>query len=117
LAKRVQNIHWSIAWFLAIAVALAQLGALSHTYSHIPALTAGQSCAAAASVQPSNRASHDYCGDCLSFAPLLSMGGTAWALLAITPVGRLGEPNAQAPSVAESPLTLAFRSRAPPTLS
>ena len=90
----------------AVALLIAQLGAMAHAYSHTAAT-------APASTHQSNP-SHDFCGDCLSFAPLLSAAGTPAAPSVVAPQGRSLAAIAGSRSLVDLPLTLAFRSRAPP---
>jgi len=117
LAKQVQRTHWLIVWLATLAIAAAQLGAVSHAYSHLPPTLVGHVAGATVGSQSSNPGDRDYCGDCLSFAPLLSMGGITTAVPNILPLACAIAPNAVAREVPESPLSLAFRSRAPPTLA
>jgi hypothetical protein len=91
----------------AIAVLIAQLGAVAHAYAHVPD---GQP----ASTYPANNGSHDFCSDCLNFAPLLSAAGAPAALPLIEPPGRGAGVHAGCRSLVHRHLHLAFRSRAPP---
>jgi hypothetical protein len=96
-----------VAVITAVALLIAQFGAMAHAYSHGPALKG-------APTHQSNPGSHDYCSDCLNFAPLLSPAGTPAALPLIEPQGRgFAVPAACRSLVYLSP-RLAFRSRAPP---
>ncbi len=98
-----------IALMAAFMLLSAQFGALGHAYSHDGGL------ARTASHKPLP-SSHDYCSDCLAFAPLLSGAGALPAASAPFAHG--------APPIAASAgrmliglaARLAFRSRAPPTL-
>jgi hypothetical protein len=107
--KRLQRVFGlRIAVITAIALLLAQLGALTHAYSHVP-----QSSAAA--VHQPISASHDACGDCLSFAPLLAAGGAPESPHFVGPSGHPSlAPCAEERSAPESYSCFAFRSRAPP---
>jgi hypothetical protein len=91
---------------LAMAALLfAQLGAMSHAYSHDAARTAAHSTAAN---------SHELCNDCLAYAPLLSAAGTSTALPLVEPQGRGPATSATVRSLVELGPIPAFRSRAPP---
>jgi hypothetical protein len=90
-----------------VALLIAQLGAMSHAYSHDAAV-------GPASVHQTAANSHDPCNDCLAYAPLLSAGGTPSALPFNVPRGRSAAPRSMAASLIDLSLTLAFRSRAPP---
>jgi hypothetical protein len=91
----------------AIAVLIAQLGAVAHAYAHVADLHP-------ASTYQANTGSHDFCSDCLSFAPLLSAAGAPAALPLIEPPGRGAGVHAECRSLVDRHLHLAFRSRAPP---
>ncbi len=101
-----------VALTVAFALLLAQFGAMAHTYSHdaqLSAATARDSIA-----RQSNSGGRDLCGDCLNFAPLLSVSG-APASLPFS-VGQGLSPTLQTvgrSQVEFRPLP-AFRSRAPP---
>jgi hypothetical protein len=96
-----------VAVITAVALLIAQFGAMAHAYSHDAALKA-------ASTHQSIPGSHDFCSDCLNFAPLLSPAGTSAALPLIEPQGRgFGVP-AECRSLVDLSPHLAFRSRAPP---
>lgn len=92
----------------ALALLLAQLGAMNHAYSHVPR-------AGASSNQTQPLSGHEYCGDCLNFAPLLaSAGAPEGIVLALPPP----EPTLHTAAETVSPQLkprLSFRSRAPPT--
>jgi len=91
----------------AIAVLIAQLGAVAHAYAHVPG-------AHPAAAYQTNAGNHDSCTDCLNFAPLLSAAGTPAALPLIEPPGRGAGVHAECSSLVDRHLHLAFRSRAPP---
>jgi hypothetical protein len=94
--------------FLAVAALLfAQLGAMTHAYSHDPASSTTPRTALSA---------HDLCKDCLAYAPLLS-ASTPTALPAFEPQGGSSGVVASATSLLDLAPRLAFRSRAPPTRS
>jgi hypothetical protein len=96
-----------LAVMAALALLIAQLGAMSHAYSHDAAIDAPTTHQSAAN-------SHDSCNDCLAYAPLLAAAGTPSALPFIEPPGRGLSPRATPQSLVDLSLTLAFRSRAPP---
>ncbi len=90
----------------AIALLLAQLGAMSHAYSHD--MTAAHQ---------SGASSHEPCHDCLGYAPVLSGAGAVGAMpcLKAQTHGRVAQAASQ--PGADLSLSLAFRSRAPPQTS
>jgi hypothetical protein len=87
------------------ALLFAQLGAMSHAYSHDATRSSTHQIAAN---------SHDLCNDCLAYAPLLSAAGTPTALPLIQPPGRGPATSATVRSLVELGPIPAFRSRAPP---
>jgi hypothetical protein len=91
----------------AIAVLIAQLGAMTHAYAHVPGLHL-------AAAYQTNAGNHDSCSDCLNFAPLLSAAGAPAALPLIEPPGRSAGVDTAYRSLVDRHLHLAFRSRAPP---
>jgi hypothetical protein len=107
LKKLQPRFELRVAVIAAVALLIAQFGAMAHAYSHDPTM-------GSASTQQSNPGSHDFCGDCLNFAPLLSAAGTPTALLFIAPQGRSVAAIFGDRSLLDLSLTLAFRSRAPP---
>jgi hypothetical protein len=97
---------------MAMALLIAQLGAMAHAYSHdaqLGAMSAGNTLGG----QPSP-GSHDFCSDCLNFAPLLSVCGASMPLPCILPPGQSPAPLTAHRSRVEYCPHLAFRSRAPP---
>lgn len=98
-----------IAFMAALALLSAQFGALGHAYSH----DAGLKPVPAHKLLPS---SHDFCSDCLAFAPLLSGAGAPSPVPALLAHG--APPMAASGGRALIGLAprLAFRSRAPPAL-
>ncbi len=98
-----------IAVMAAVALLIAQLGAMSHAYSHDAAV-------GSPSTHQTGANSHDLCKDCLAYAPLLAGAAAASALPFIPPQGRGLATRATAQSLVDLSLTLAFRSRAPPHL-
>jgi hypothetical protein len=106
LRKFLRRFELRVAAIAAVALLFAQLGAMSHAYSHD---------AAVGSVSHQSGAnSHDPCNECLAYAPLLSAAGTPTALPWIEPQGRTLATSATARSLVARFITLAFRSRAPP---
>jgi hypothetical protein len=100
LPRFPQRIESRIALIAAFALLLAQIGAMSHAYSHVVDLRAG---------------SHESCNDCLGFAPLLSAAAAPAALPHIRAQGRAVDAPVSGISFVDRFLTLAFRSRAPPS--
>jgi len=96
-----------MALITAVALLIAQIGAMTHAYSHVPAMQT-------ASTHQSGQVGHDLCSDCLAFAPLLSAVGAPAALPAVEPQGPATCARATVDSPADRSLNLAFRSRAPP---
>jgi hypothetical protein len=107
LAKQQDRFELRVAVITAVALLFAQLGAMTHAYSHTADITP-------ASAHQSIPGTHDYCSDCLSFAPLLSVAGTPSALPFIKPQGHSPGIHAQLSSLVDRHPHLAFRSRAPP---
>jgi hypothetical protein len=107
--KLKRRFELRVAVITAVALLIAQLGAMSHAYTHIPGV-------GPASTQQSQQSpsSHDFCGDCLNFAPLLSAAGAPAALPLVQPPGRSLAAIAGGRSLLDLSLILAFRSRAPP---
>jgi hypothetical protein len=96
-----------IALIAALALVIAQLGAMAHAYTHVPETRS------VSSQQPS-LGIHDSCNDCLNFAPLLSAAGTPTALPLALPQAGCIAPQAHVDSLIDLKALLAFRSRAPP---
>jgi len=91
----------------ALALVIAQLGAMAHAYTHVPETRA-------VSAQKTSPSLHDFCGDCLNFAPLLAAAGAPAALPFALPQGCCVAPQTQPDSLLDRKPFLAFRSRAPP---
>jgi hypothetical protein len=91
----------------AVALLIAQFGAMAHAYSHDSGIARG-------AAHQSNPGSHDFCGDCLNFAPLLASAGSPTPLPVLLPQARSVGPRAAGTSLVDHPRHLAFRSRAPP---
>jgi hypothetical protein len=99
------RIRW--AAIAAVALLIAQVGAMAHAYSHVPQTRS-------VSAQQPLPGIHDFCSDCLNFAPLLSAAGSPAALPFTLPQGSHAAPEVPFPALADLKLLLAFRSRAPP---
>jgi hypothetical protein len=106
LFKRSHRVEFRIAALAALALFIAQLGAIAHAYTHQPS--------AQTSSYGQTQNSHDLCNDCLNFAPLLA-AAAAPAMLPFSLQHSHSAPPAAAPaSLLEHRTHLAFRSRAPP---
>jgi hypothetical protein len=106
--RRLSHRHeFRVAWIAAFALFFAQIGAMTHAYSHVPDLRAGAS-------QQTNLGIHDFCKDCLNFAPLLSAAGAPAVLPFAIPQPCSNAPQAQITCLVELKFLRAFRSRAPP---
>lgn len=99
--------EFRVALVAALALFFAQLGAMAHAYSHAPELASGTS-------QQTNLGIHDFCKDCLNFAPLLSAAGAPAALPFAVPQPCRSAPQAQISRLVDLKFRLGFRSRAPP---
>jgi hypothetical protein len=106
LRKLLHRFELRIALLAALALLIAQLGAMSHAYAHDAAV--------GSPATHQTAATHDLCNDCLAYAPLLAAAGTPSALPYIEPQGRGLATRATAESLLDLSLTVAFRSRAPP---
>ena len=107
MRKLPHRFELRIAVLAVVALALAQLGAMSHAYSH--------DAASGSAATHQSAAIHDLCNDCLSFAPLLAPAGASGALPSLEAQGHGLATRSTARSLLDLSLTLAFRSRAPPT--
>jgi hypothetical protein len=107
LKKLLHRFGLRIAAIAAVALLLAQLGAMTHAYSHDAVAGGTQT----HQQQPGN---HEVCADCLNFAPLLSAAGAPAALPFIEPQSAVLAPDAELRSLLDQSPYLAFRSRAPP---
>jgi hypothetical protein len=97
LLKRPNRVEFRIVALATLALFIAQLGAIAHSYTH----------------QPSTQ-SHELCGDCLNFAPLLAAAGTPAILPFSLQHKQIAPPSAAPASFLDHRTYLAFRSRAPP---
>jgi hypothetical protein len=107
LFNRWHRLDFRIAALVALALFIAQLGAIAHAYTHKPSTVS-----ASAYQKISN--SHEYCGDCLNFAPLLAAGGTPTVLPLYLQFAQSAPPPSPPASFLDHRTYLAFRSRAPP---
>lgn len=105
----LHRVELRMAVLAAVALFIAQLGAMSHAYSHDGAR--------GASTHQLGGASHDSCSDCLAYAPLLAVGGMPHALAGIAPQCRAPASRITCHSLVDLSLKLAFRARAPPRLA
>jgi len=100
LPRIQQRFGFRIALITVVALLIAQMGAMSHAYSH---------------AHQSGLGNHESCNDCLGFAPLLSAGAAPAALPQVEPQGRVVAVPVAGTSLVDRCVILAFRSRAPPT--
>jgi hypothetical protein len=107
LAKLQHRNERLIAVIAAFALYFAQLGAMTHAYSHTPETRTVAS-------HQSTPGAHDACNDCLNFAPLLASAGAPSILPFVQPAGRSVAPQTAFSSFVDLRPRLAFRSRAPP---
>ena len=106
MRRYLHHLELRVAILAAVALLIAQLGAVSHAYSH--------AAAGFPSTHLTGANSHDFCNDCVAYAPLLAPGGTGNPLPSVDRQGRGLATRAAAQSLIDLSLTLAFRSRAPP---
>ncbi|HXI48940.1 MAG TPA: hypothetical protein VNH39_10155 [Steroidobacteraceae bacterium] len=107
MARLKHRLRLRFAVIAALALVIAQLGAMAHAYTHVPQTRA-------VSAQQTSPSVHDFCSDCLNFAPLLAAAGAPAALPFALPQGCCVAPQSQLSSLLDRKLLLAFRSRAPP---
>lgn len=100
-------LEFRVALIAALALFFAQIGAMAHAYSHTPE-------SGASSSHQTNLGIHDFCKDCLNFAPLLSAAGGPAALPFAVPPPCRSAPQAQIARLVDLEFLLGFRSRAPP---
>jgi hypothetical protein len=98
--------EFRIAALAALALFIAQLGAIAHAYTHQPS--------SQSSTYQQTQTSHEVCGDCLNFAPLLATAGTPATLPFSLQHSPSAPPSAAPASFLDHRTYLAFRSRAPP---
>lgn len=107
MRKLLHRFELRIAILAALALLLAQLGAMSHAYSHDAAV--------GSAARHQSAAIHDVCSDCVAHAPLLAPAGGLGALPSIESQGHGPATRATPGSLLDLSLNLAFRSRAPPS--
>jgi hypothetical protein len=107
LPQFLNRFRLRVAVVTALALLFAQFGAMTHAYSHDTAVEHSSS-------HSSTPGTHDFCGDCLNFAPLLSAAGAPSALPCSVPQARTPSLASVCASLVDHRPTLAFRSRAPP---
>jgi hypothetical protein len=107
LPRLNNRLEFRVALIAALTLIFAQLGAMAHAYSHAPERPPVAS-------QQANQGIHDFCKDCLNFAPLLSAAGAPAALGVTLPHPCSLAPQEEIPCLVELKFLLAFRSRAPP---
>jgi hypothetical protein len=108
LFKRSHHVQFRVAALAVLALFVAQFGAIAHAYTHQPAT------AKASFTYRQNANSHEICGDCLNFAPLLAAAGTPAVLPLSLKFTQSASPPASPVSFLDHRTYLAFRSRAPP---
>jgi len=106
LFKRSHRIEFRITALAVLAFFIAQMGAIAHAYTHRPSTQT--------STYQQGQSSHELCGDCLNFAPLLSATGTPAILPFSVQRNHSAPPSATPSSFLDHRTYLAFRSRAPP---
>jgi thiol-disulfide isomerase/thioredoxin len=104
---------------LALALVLAQIGAVTHSYTHLR-LSGGNPNSLLSANGPVNdsalKLNHD-CSDCRSFAPVLAAAGDVGPGLGVAYVAVVSTFVAlHAPTIARRPAH-SFQSRAPPLLA
>lgn len=109
LFNRYHRVEFRIVALAALALFVAQLGAIAHAYTHRPAT-------ALTSAYQQTQNSHEICGDCLNFAPLLAPAGTPAALPFSLQHSQSAPPSPPPASFLNHRTYLAFRSRAPPVI-
>jgi hypothetical protein len=107
--KRSHRAEFRIVALAALAFFIAQLGAIAHAYTHGPGT-------AQTSAYQQKQNSHEICGDCLNFAPLLAPAGTPAALPFSLQHCQSAPPSPPPASFRAHRTYLAFRSRAPPVI-
>ena len=101
-----------VAVLTALALLIAQWGAMAHAYSHVSRMSLVSG--AGSSSHITTRSTHEVCNDCVNFAPLLIASGAPAVLpFADAHAGSL-DVRAARSSLLNRPPRPAFRSRAPP---
>src|ERR1700722_6403793 len=88
LPRLNKHLEFRVALIAALALFFAQLGAMAHAYSHSPEKPPVSS-------QQGTSGVHDFCKDCLNFAPLLSAAGVPVSLPFAVPQACRVAPQAQ----------------------
>jgi hypothetical protein len=105
LRKYLHRFAFDLALLAVVVLAVTQLGATAHAYSHD---------ATGSTRHQSAPAGHNPCDDCLAYAPLLSAVAAPPPLPPIEPQNNGTEIPQVATSLVDISPSLAFRSRAPP---
>ncbi|HEX3912478.1 MAG TPA: hypothetical protein VHW71_03130 [Steroidobacteraceae bacterium] len=106
LFNRSHRREFRVAAFVALALFVAQIGAIAHSYTHQPST--------GTSTYQKIANNHEFCADCLNFAPLLAAAGTPALLPVSLQFTQSPPPPAPPASFLDHRSYLAFRSRAPP---
>jgi hypothetical protein len=106
LFKRSHRVEFRITALAVLAFFIAQMGAIAHAYTHQPSTQT--------STYHQSQTSHELCGECLNFAPLLATAGTPATLPFSLQHSQSAPPSAAPTSFLDLRTYLAFRSRAPP---
>ena len=107
LREFLHRFELRLAVMAALLLLTAQIGAMSHAYSHDGRV-------GSAPAHGSGATSHSPCDECLAYAPLLAAAGASGALPFIEPQSHGAAARQRGDSIANVSLILAFRSRAPP---
>jgi len=106
LSKRSHRIEFRITALAVLAFFIAQMGAIAHAYTHSPSTQT--------STYQQGQTSHELCGECLNFAPLLATAGAPTVPPLSLQHSQSAQPSAAPKSFLDHRTYLAFRSRAPP---
>jgi hypothetical protein len=104
---RLHRFELRLAVIAMVALVIAQTGAIAHAYSHDTAV-------GSTPTHLIGVVSHGPCGDCLAYAPLLSVAGASGSLPFLESQPRDAVARALPDSLVDGLPLLAFRSRAPP---
>jgi hypothetical protein len=107
LFNRCHRLEFRIAAIAALALFITQLGAIAHAYTHSPST-------AKTSAFQQIQKGHEFCSDCLNFAPLLAAAGAPTVLPISLQYTQSAPPPAPPASFLSHRTYLAFRSRAQP---
>ena len=97
-----------MALLAAFALLIAQIGAVRHAYAH------NANSGTVAALKQQLPAAHEFCGDCLNYAPLLATAGATGSVHFEAPPACPRSVERPAAHPARAGPFLAFRSRAPP---